>query len=74
MKFLIDFGVALTGLVLLLSTLLTIVAAVAYVIGARPDDAWWTLTFSVPVMVVCGVIAWWRRDVLAVLIGWMIPF
>ena len=74
MKFFKDVLICLVGLVLLISTLVTVFAAIGYLKGASSGDALLILQVSVPIMVVSSVIAWREREVLGSALAWMFPF
>lgn len=73
MKFIVDLGVAFTGLALLVSGAFTVLALIGYVQGANEADVMGTLKVTVPIVLISLIIAWKRRDVFRSLLGWILP-
>jgi hypothetical protein len=73
MKFIVELGVAFTGLALLVASAFTVLALIGYFQGANEADVMGTLKVTVPIVLISLVIAWKRRDVFSALFTWMLP-
>lgn len=74
MKFFRDLVITFVGLALLLSTAVTLFAIIGYFFGeASGADVLWLLKFTVPIIAISLVIAWWNRNVFTAVLGWLFP-
>ena len=71
MKFFIDLTIAFIGLILLVSTLFTLFSVVAYFSDANLESLLKIVIVSVPVMIVCSIIAWWKKEVFVSMVAWL---
>ena len=74
MKFFSDFLITLTGLVLLISTAVTLFSVIAYFYDADTNSLIKITSVTIPVMVVSLIIAWWKKNVFGAMLGWLFPW
>lgn len=73
MKFFSDLLITFTGLVLLVSILITLFAVIGYFQGDSTGDILGVLKFTIPLLLATSLIGWWKRNVFWAMFEWAFP-